>query len=228
MNSRIPEAENVSQIPLKALGLRPGMAVQTRRLVEGAAKRESQFFGAIESRGVMIGPQGGSEGEKTGLEPGEICIVRGFTGQHEFSFITKVLQVFEAPFVYALLAYPNQVDARAVRQSMRTKTSWPTSVQALGPDGAPHGELQRGTLVDVSLQGAMVSVPSGIANVGDGIRVCIEMVVESVPTELTLSAVICHNNKSRTDESYFVGMAFRNLSQQDKLLLHYLTKSSPA
>lgn len=46
----------VSRMPLKALGLRTGMALQTRRLVEGASKKESQFFGAIESKGVMVGP----------------------------------------------------------------------------------------------------------------------------------------------------------------------------
>jgi c-di-GMP-binding flagellar brake protein YcgR len=211
-------------MPLKALGLRPGMAVQTRRLVEGAIKRESQFFGAIESKGVMIGPQG-SEGEDTGLEPGEVCIVRGFTGQYEFSFLSKVLQVFQQPFVYALLAYPSQTDVRTVRQSMRTKTSWPVTAQALTKAGGVSGELLFGSLVDISMQGAMISVPAGVASVGDAISIGIEAVVESVPTRLSLSAVICHNNKSKTDETYFVGMAFRNLTHEDKLLLHYLTKS---
>lgn len=225
MNQPIPESETVTQITLKTLGLRPGMAVQTRRLVEGANKRESQFFGAIESRGVMVGPQG-PEGEDTGLTPGEVCIVRGFTGQFEYSFISKVLQVFDRPFVYALLAYPNQVDARMVRQSMRTKTAWPVSAQALHKEGFGRSEMLFGTLVDISMQGAMINVPTGVANVGDPLSLGIEAVIESVPTRLDLTGVICHNNKSKTDENYFVGIAFRNLTQQDKLLLHYLTKSA--
>ncbi|MBP8184201.1 MAG: hypothetical protein KAX88_08875, partial [Rhodoferax sp.] len=74
----------VSRLPLKALGLRAGMALQTRRLVEGASKKESQYFGAIESKGVMVGPLG-PDGVKTELEEGEVCVVRGFTGQYEFS-----------------------------------------------------------------------------------------------------------------------------------------------
>jgi c-di-GMP-binding flagellar brake protein YcgR len=219
--------ENVAQMPLKTLGLRPGMALQTRRLVEGAIKKESQFLGAIESKGVMVGPQG-SEGEDTGLTQGEVCIVRGFTGQHEFSFLSKVLQVFQQPFVYALLAYPSQVDVRTVRQSMRTKTSWPVSAQTLPKPGVTIGELLLGSLVDISLQGAMVCLPTNMGTVGDSIRIVIEAIVENVPTQLTLSAVICHTNKSRADETYFVGMAFRNLTQQDKLVLHYLTKSPSA
>jgi len=224
MNQPSPQAETVTQMPLKALGLRPGMALQTRRLVEGAIKRESQFFGAIESKGVMVGPQG-SEGEDTGLAPGEVCIVRGFTGQYEFSFVSKVLQVFDSPFVYALLAYPSQTDVRTVRQSMRTKTSWPITAQALPKHGVAIGELLLGSLVDISPQGAMLCLPASLATVGDAVRIVIEALVENVPTRLTLSAVICHNNKSKTDETYFAGVAFRNLTQEDKLLLHYLTKA---
>jgi c-di-GMP-binding flagellar brake protein YcgR len=196
-------------------------------MVEGASKKESQFFGAIESKGVMVGPQG-PDGEKTELQPGEVCIVRGFTGQHEFSFLSKVLDTFEKPFAYALLAYPAQVDAKLVRRSMRTKTSWPTTVQTLGKDGTATGQVVEAMLVDISMQGAMISSPSSLATVGDTIKVTILAVVEEVQTSLTLSAAICHNNKSKTGENYFVGMAFKSVSQQDKLVLHYLTTTPHA
>jgi c-di-GMP-binding flagellar brake protein YcgR len=224
MNNSTKDIDNVTQMPLKDLGLRAGMALQTRRMVEGASKKESQFFGAIEGKGVMVGPQG-PDGEKTELKPGEVCIVRGFTGQFEFSFLSKVLDIFEKPFAYALLAYPAAVDARMVRQSMRTKTSWPTTAQAVGKDGAATGQPVQGTLVDISLQGAMISSPAPLAVVGDTIKINIAAVVEDVATNLTLSAAVCHNNKSKTGDNYFVGMAFKNVTHQDKLVLHYLTKS---
>ena len=227
MNSNSKDTEAVTQMPLKELGLRPGMALQTRRVVEGATKKEAQFFGAIESKGVMVGPQG-PDGEKTELEPGEICGVRGFTGQYEFSFLSKVLQTFEKPFAYALLAYPSEVDARMVRQSMRTKTSWPTTVRATDKSGNANGQPVQTRLIDISMLGAMINAPSALALVGDTVTVTIEAIVEEVPTRLSLMASLCHSNKSKTDESYFVGMAFKNLSQQDKLVLHYLTKSAPA
>jgi c-di-GMP-binding flagellar brake protein YcgR len=222
MNKSTNGAENVIQMPLKDLGLRPGMALQTRRVVEGASKKEAQFFGAIESKGVMVGPQG-PEGEETELDVGEVCIVRGFTGQYEFSFLSKVLQTFEKPFAYALLAYPAQVDAQMVRQSMRTKTSLPTTIQATGKDGTVTGQSLKATLLDISMQGAMVNAPSALAVVGDVVKITIAALVENVVTNLSLTANLCHNNKSRTDESYFIGMVFKNLSQQDKLVLHYLT-----
>ena len=128
MSHNEPSNNEFVKMPLKAMGLRPGMALQTKRLVEGAPKNEAQYFSAIEGKGVMLGPLG-ADSKDTGLLAGEVCIVRGFTGQHEFSFLSKVLQTFEQPFIYALIAYPEYVEARLVRQSLRIKTSWPTKVK---------------------------------------------------------------------------------------------------
>ncbi len=217
--------ESVARLPFKSLGMRTGMALQTRRLVEGASKKESQFFGAIESKGVMVGPMG-PDGVKTELEEGEICVVRGFTGQYEFSFLSKVLQTFEKPFAYALLAYPTQVDARMVRQSMRTKTSWPTRVKLPAAPGIADGETWDVTLLDLSLQGAMIEAPSPLGTIGDVIGVQMNVQVDDAPAILNVSARICHNNKSNHAAVHFIGLAFKDVTQQDKLLLHYLTQAA--
>lgn len=215
---------DVKPMPLRALGLRAGMALQTRRLVEGATKIESQFFGAINGKGVMVGPLS-SDGVQTGLEEGEICVVRGFTGQHEFSFLSKVLQTFEKPFVYALLAYPPQVDARLVRQSMRTKTSWPSTVLISDVTNPTSSTILDVTLIDISMSGAMVKAPTALAAVGETITLCITVNFDDAPVELTLAGRICHNNKASTENAYYVGMAFKSLTQHDKLVLHYVTQS---
>jgi c-di-GMP-binding flagellar brake protein YcgR len=217
--------ESVTRLPFKSLGMRTGMALQTRRLVEGASKKESQFFGAIESKGVMVGPMG-PDGVKTELEEGEVCVVRGFTGQYEFSFLSKVLQTFEKPFAYALLAYPTQVDARMVRQSMRTKTSWPTRVKLPAAAGIADGETLDVALLDLSLQGAMIEAPTPLGAIGDVIGVQMNVQVDDAPAILKVSARICHNNKSSNSTNHFIGLAFKDATQQDKLLLHYLTQSA--
>lgn len=224
MTTDATPASDVTRMSLKSLGLRTGMALQTRRLVEGASKKESQFFGAIEGKGVMVGPLG-SDGEQTGLEPGEICVVRGFTGLYEYSFLSKVLQTFEKPFAYALLAYPAQVDARKVRQSLRTKVAWPTT--ALLPDA--QGALtvrQPVQLVDVSLQGAMIQSDTALAAVGGALTVEMVVQVDDTTTTLRLNATVCHANRPAGESSYFIGMAFANLSQQDRLVLSYATQSA--
>lgn len=214
------DAIDVTRMALKSLGLRAGMALQTRRLVAGASKREGQFFGAIEGKGVMVGPVG-PEGEKTELTAGEVCVIRGFTGQYEFSFLSKVLQTFEKPFTYALLAYPAEVDARQVRQSMRTKTSWPTTVKPLTSDTATIDV----TLVDISMAGAMIKSATTIATVGANIILGLSVVFDNAPIELTITGQVCHSNQSTNDGFFYIGVAFSNLTQHDKLVLHFVTQN---
>ena len=215
-NRPLPEAV---RLPLRALGLRTGMALQTRRLVEGASKKESQFFGAIEGKGVMVGPHS-SDAVQTGLEQGEVCVVRGFTGQYEFSFLSKVLQTFEQPFAYALLAYPPQVDAHLVRHSMRVKTNCPTQVRLPGGGGELDVEL-----IDISMEGAMIKTPHALAAIGETVTVILHVMFEGVPFNLHLDAKVCHNNKGSIEEAFFMGLSFLNTSQQDRLVLNYLTQT---
>jgi hypothetical protein len=216
-------AEEVSRLSLRSLGLKPGMAMQTRRLAEGATKKESQYFGAIEGKGVMVGPLG-SEGAKTELVEGEVCVVRGFTGQYEYSFLSKVLQTFEKPFAYALLAYPAQVDARLVRQSMRTKCSWPTTVSA--PQAQGQAQKTSGELIDLRPSGAMIKAASSLAAMGTVIHLTMSVIVDKAPVDLNLSASVCHNNRATYEEAYFIGLAFKGLTPHDKLVLNYLTQGS--
>lgn len=214
-NTATESDTDIVKLTLRELGTRAGMALQVRRLKEGAVKKEAQLFGAIENKGVMVGPQG-PEGEETGLDTDDVCIVRGFTGQHEFSFISKVLQTFEKPFVYALLAYPAQVDARLVRKSMRTRTSWPVTAQA-------DGLSVQATLVDISMQGAMISAASSLAIAGAPLAISIQAVLEGEASTLNLKAVVCHSHKAKSGDQHFVGMAFQGLTREEKLVLHYLT-----
>jgi c-di-GMP-binding flagellar brake protein YcgR len=215
--------DEVARLPFKSLGLKPGMAMQTRRIVEGAKKKESQYFGAIEGKGVMVGPLG-SEGAKTGLEEGEVCVVRGFTGQYEYSFLSKVLQTFETPFCYALLAYPTQVDAKLVRQSMRVKCSWPSVLSVPQRDGTlVTAEV---TLIDLSAGGAMIRATSAVAALGANISLTLSVQVDQTPMDLSFSATVCHNNRAKDEDAYFVGLAFKGLSAQDKLALSYLTQTA--
>ena len=216
----------VSTMPLRSLRLRPGMALQTRRIVEGASKKESLFLAAIEGKGVMVGPVG-PEGASTELEEGEICIVRGFTGQHEFSFVSKVLRTFETPFAYALLQYPKHADARLVRQSMRIKASRPAVV--LIAEGSKPGDPLPWdvTLIDISMAGAMIKSVANLAPVGSTVRLAFAVDFEGSTVQLVLSGAICHNNPASGQDGYFMGLAFRNLTQHDKLVLHYMNGTHP-
>jgi hypothetical protein len=108
---------------------------------------------------------------------------------------------------------------------MRTKISWPTTVQVPAKNDAPATGPLEATLVDLSMQGAMIKTESALATVGDKVKLCIEVTFEGAPAPLNLVASICHNNRSMKDDGFYIGLAFTNLSHQDKLLLNFATQA---
>jgi len=219
MSSNSTHAE-ISKINLKALKLRPGMALQIQRSLPGAPNNEAQFLAAIEGKGIMVGPHG-AVGGKIGMQPGEDYLVRGFTGQYDFSFASNVIQIYEKPFAYALLSYPGDVEARMVRSAMRMKTSLPATVSL--PGGSSFIAV---SLVDVSVAGAMIKSPTSLGIVGDQLNLSFSMDFEKNKVNLVLLSAICHSNKSEPGDGFNVGLIFKGTTQNDKLVLHYITQDS--
>ncbi|MBT0571184.1 PilZ domain-containing protein [Curvibacter sp. CHRR-16] len=207
-----PYAQAVEKAVLRNLNLRTGMAIQFRKLAAGASKREGQFYGAIDGKGVMLGP---NEKEDLGLKQDDICIVRGFTGVYEFSFVSKVLQIFSTPFPYALLAYPATVDAQRARQSMRTPCVWPVVVQAAA-------EKILAQTVDLSPHGAMLSSGQPLGRVGDCLSLQLQVTIEGNASSIGLLGNIRHQSQTPGSSSYISGVAFQATGEQEKLMLHYL------
>lgn len=209
-----------ADVSLRSLKLRPGVALQTQATAPGSPKLEAQFLAAIEGKGVMVGPHGATGG-KSPLKAGEEYTIRGFTGQHDFQFTAQVIQTFEVPFAYALLVYPQAVQARLVRRSMRMKTSLPAKVAL--PGGSSFVEA---TLIDVSPFGAMVRAPTTVGAVGDLVNLAVGIDFEGEAVKLEIPAALCHSHKADAGDGVHVGMSFKTVSQRDRLILHYLAQQS--
>ena len=210
----------ITEVGLRSLKLRPGVALQTQGLRPDSPKLEAQFLAAIEGKGVMVGPHAAFSG-KSPLKAGDEYTVQGFTGQHDFSFKAQVIQTFEVPFVYALLVYPKVVQARLVRRSLRMKTSLPAKVSLPGGSSAINV-----TLIDVSPFGAMVHAPSTVGAIGDLVNLAVGVDFEGEAVSLEIPAALCHSHKADAGDGVHVGMSFKTVSQRDKLILHYLAQSS--
>ena len=221
MSQNLIADKEVVKLPLKTLGLRSGMSIQTRKLGAGAAKKDRQFFGAIEGKGVMVSNVNTDNGDVEFIA-GDSCLVSGFTGQFEFTFLTRVVQTFDKPFVYALLEYPSQTDARRVRQSMRVESSLPATVRL-----TPHETYSEETnviVLDISDTGALVKTPLEFGVIGDIIYITMSTEIDYKPMEITLESRICHMRLAATNDAHLVGLAFKNVKDQDKLVLHFLTR----
>ena len=224
MTNNPASESNPAQPPAQALGfralkLRVGLALQAQSLVAGARKEEVQFLAAVDFKGIMLGPY--RSGETITLTCGSEYTIQGFTGQYDFSFNAKVIQTFDKPFAYALLAYPDIVSARLVRRAMRMKTSFPARVTP-ADQSQPVGV----TLVDVSHCGAMVHSPVPLGVFGDVLNLALSIDFEGDLVSLNIPSTICHSRKSDHDDGTNFGLTFKPNSKSDKLMLYFLAQSS--
>ena len=199
---------------LASLRLRSGIALQTRSVETGAPADEARYLAAVEGKGVMLTHEG-----RLTMKVGGDYLVSGFTGQYDFRFSAKVLQTFEAPFTYALLEYPASVKACMIRRAARMKISLPAKVATLD-----ESRIVDAMLADISVLGAMFRVPAAVGSSGDVVILCLQFPVDGQTASLRLPCSICYNNRADSG-SVNVGVAFQGMSQNDKMLLYYLTQS---
>jgi hypothetical protein len=209
---------DISEVDLQTLRLRPGIFLQTQHVAANSPKFESQFIAAIDGKGIMLAPFEVA-GVKTGMKAGEEYLIRGFTGQHDFSFSSQVILIFELPFAYTLLAYPSTVKIKTVRKSMRMKTSLPATV-------SPRGQKTpvAATLIDLSVAGAMIKSPSSLSAVGSQVDLNFSVEFEGDVVDLVIVATICHGKQSDPEEGFMIGLSFKDMPRNDKLILHYFTQ----
>ena len=120
-----------------------------------------------------------------------------------------------------MLSHPPHVEARVVRQSKRTRASWPTRVK---PDGAARAVAVE--LVDIGTGGAMVQSETLKAQVGDSVEVKLEVMVEQQPLTLQLKASVKHVSPSPLGKARFFGLEFQAPGTQNFLALYYITQSA--
>lgn len=213
-----PPVPLYSPVSLKSLKLRPGMFLQSQRMEKNSPSYEAQFLGLIQDKCLMVVPVG-TFSIKTGMKAGETFVVRGFTGQFDFHFTATVIQAFdftfrEPAFAYAVLSFPELVDARKVRNSMRIKTSIPASA-------TPHGTEASVpvTMVDLSVEGALVHSAEPLGTTGELVSLDFSMGSDLDLAYLVTLARICHYNQPASDEGFLTGLLFENLSAADRLTL---------
>ena len=213
-----PVVPAYSQVSLKSLKLRPGMFLQAEAVGENSRNYETQFLGVIEGKCLMIVPVG-LFSLKFGMQAGETYVIRGFNGQHDFHFTATVIQAFDFTFrvpayAYAVLSYPEVVEARKVRNAMRIRTSLPGMAK-------PHGSDTRQpvTLIDLSVDGALVRSPVVLGAIGDLVRLDFSLGSDIHVPHLATLARICHTNEHAGDEGFLTGFLFENISAAARVTL---------
>ena len=212
------DASHATPLPFRQLRLRPKTLLQTWRTGDSGITQEWQFCAAIEGKGLMLAPLPGQRMSpvSTGVRYG----VQGFTGQYDFQFETEAVGTFDAPFVYALLAWPDAVQARLVRQALRVRTLLPAQLAPI----AGRAEGQAASVLDLSPAGALVETLHPMGGVGDALRITFVVDAEGEKTQISTEAVICHRRAMEAPSRERLGLSFRALPKTERLVLSIYLK----
>ena len=213
-------AASDSSVSLSMLRLRAGTPLKFRGMAKGSPEVELQLLGIIEGKGVMVTPNIANH-EIPALKPGESYEVSGFSGQYAFSFSARVVQSFVAPIAYTLVSYPASIDAKLVRNSMRSKASLPATA-------SPHGTNTSVVvmMMDLSVGGTMINSPITLGQRDDDVNLAFSVKFEANNLNLAVKATICHSSPFETGQGFRIGLLFKDLTQNDKLILHYIVQST--
>lgn len=210
----MPADASHADLPFRQLKLRPKTLLQTLREGDTGPATEWQFCAAIEGKGLMLAPLPGTR--MPAVPPGTRFGVQGFTGQYDFHFQTSALGTFEVPFAYTLLAWPEHVQARLVRQALRVRTLLPAQLSPLaGRGGAP----QAASVLDLSGTGALVETPASMGEVGEALRISFVVEAEGETSQITTEALICHRRAMEGPSRERLGLSFRALPKAERLAL---------
>jgi hypothetical protein len=119
-----------------------------------------------------------------------------------------------------MLTYPGSVQAKVVRKAVRAKTALPGIVSAQGKDLSLNVNV-----ADLSVAGAMLDAPAPLGNPGEAVNLALEVEFEGNKIKLELRAQIRYANKSDGAGSYSIGIEFTDITQNDKLVLHYVAQA---
>lgn len=215
-----PSGVGPTPLGFRQLRLRPKTLVQLSARGDSAVAEDWLFAAAIEGRGLMLAPLPGRK--MTPLAKDANFLVQGFTGQYDFRFEAGLLGVFEVPFHYALLGWPDRVDGRLVRQALRVPTLLPATLAA---GEGPGGAGQRASIVDLSAAGALVETATSIGDVGTPARLVFTVEAEGERLQITAHAAVCHRRTLDHPVRERIGLSFRALPKPERLMLSlYLAK----
>lgn len=209
-------ASAASQANFESLKLRPGTVLQIQQSAQSGTLCEVKLLAAVVEKGVMVSIKCES-GEKNSLQVGETYIIRGFSGQFDFSFSSQATQVFQEPIPYAMLSYPAVVEAKPVRNAIRTKIALPATTCLQGKN-IPMSV----TVIDLNMTGAKLYSAARIGPPGEDVNLAFAVDFEQKTIDLALLSTIRYTVKSDNGDGYNIGVEFKDVSQEHKLVLHYM------
>lgn len=214
--SQDSSTEGLVETDIMELRLRPGMEIKLLDSKGNMLAHKAQFIAIFSGKSILISMLV-DDSRKVSLHAGDTYLIKGFTGKYDFSFSASVLQVDGAQF-NARLSYPQTVTVKFVRSHLRVKLD--LSINAPLPEQNTPSTI---TVTDLSIGGAGIASTTPLGSIGKRIHLTLPVEFEKKKMDLNLDSEIRHITE--TESGLKTGVEFVDVSQHDKLLLHYLVNS---
>jgi len=209
-----------SNTSFDTIKLLPGSAMQIHSTVEELqARHDVKFIGVIRGNSVLVTlPNVGGEG--MWMKPGQSFVIRGFNGRYAYAFTSKVIRARAQPFPYVHFSYPQSVEYKVVRHSLRVSVAQPATVTTPGNSSVVVAML------DLSASGSMIDSPAPLGKAGDRVHLAFTVLLDEKEVNLSVAAVIRNIYQADDAGRGRIGLGFEDVSQNDNLILHYFLESS--
>lgn len=212
---------SVRDVSFDAVKLSPGSVMHIQSMLDETQERhEVRYIGMIKGQSLLVTlPM--VEGTGMWMPIKQKYIIRGFNGRHAYAFTAQVIRARTHPFPYVHLSYPQSVEYRQVRHSLRIPVSMSAQITTQ-LNNTPVAV----NLLDLSTLGTMVDSPVSLGKIGDRVHLTLRLPFQENEVALSLDANIRSISISDINEQAqgihsHVGLEFESVSQNDLLILNY-------
>jgi c-di-GMP-binding flagellar brake protein YcgR len=215
-----PAAESTSeaQTTLEEAHLQVGELVQLQSQSDGVDTRHNvRLVGYSKGRSVLVSTPM-LDGKYLLLREGQAFVLRAFSGKSAFAFSTHIVKNVNTPYPYLHLAYPKEVRSLVVRKGARAAVKVVCAVTDC--DDVPIQAA--GTIVNMSVGGALLAVRQPPGKKGQRLTVKFKVLINGIESLLEIKAIIRAINEDPSgvaDLRYSLGLQFIDVSAEDSIHL---------
>lgn len=203
--------------PPADLQLTVGTLLNVQVLSERSSPRvQARVLGYLEGQSVIAALPGATL-VPIDLRLGDEVAVRYLVGRSVCGFKTSVIRVCTSPYPYFHLSYPEEVQKMDVRGAERVQVALPARLDG----GAGTVEIE---LRDLSATGANLSSPREIGQIGDAVKLSMELTFGEVTRQVSTAATIRNATSTQQQEGgeatlWRYGVQFQDLPEADYIFV---------
>lgn len=181
-----------------------------------------RVIGYLKGGSIIVTSPIGSNGLQVPLREKDKVVIRSFSGENAFAFVSTILRINNLSFEYLHLSIPDLIQGVKIRKVTRIKTNIITSAL-----NSKHVESDRKSVIisDISENGASLMARQPLGEKGDTLSLAFRVHLHNVEAFLSIKGVIralvSEGEKSESTKSDFIqhGIEFLDLQPNDNVAL---------